>query len=471
MHTHSHRTNKHRTRAVLAAGGVAAAFAVAACGSAKTSAPSASNTGSGAANSTTATTSSASASAGSSKCSASATPVTFWGWVPGFQTVVNDFNRTHPSICVTLQNEGSGPTEYNKLLLDIRTGKGLPDAAEVEYSALPEFEVTGALANLDQYGATKLKSDYSSGFWSLVSHGNATYAIPGDAGPMGLFVNESFMKNYGLKTPTTWAQLATEAEQLHKAHPGVELTNFTPVDTELYVGLMWQAGARPFSWSGKSVTYDYNSPAGEKVANYWQKLIDDHAVATQALGPAEFKEMNANKIGIAIFPAWGPSYFAATASKATLGKWRSAELPQWKAGEDVTGNDGGSSYVVMKSSPHAAAAATFVEWMNGTMASWKHLIQAPSSLFPAYLPMLKSPLLKKTTIATAGSSHYFVPFAEAAAHIGPGFSWSPFEIYGTTQMDDVMQQVVAGKTTIVNAFAGLQKTMDTYAKQEGFTTK
>lgn len=470
---------RRRYRAgALVLGGIVAAGALGACGSAKTSAPSASKQSSGTSGTTGSKgTSASTGTAGTTtttstfapKCKSSATPVTFWGWVPGFNTIASDFNATHPGICVTLQNVGSGTVEYNKLLLDIRTGKGLPDAAEVEYSALPEFEVTGAVANLDQYGAQSLEKDYSSGFWSLVSHSGGVYAIPGDSGPMGLFVNKSFMQEYHLAIPTTWAQLATEAEQLHKAHPGVYLTNFTPVDTELYVALMWQAGARPFSWSGKTVTFDYNSPAAEQVANYWQKLIDDHAVATQALGPAMFKEMNDNKIGIGVFPAWGPSYFSATASKATLGKWESAALPQWKAGEDVTGNDGGSSYVVFKSSKHAAAAATFIEWMNGTMESWQHLVDPPSSLFPAYEPMLSSPVLAKTTIPLAGSQHYFVPYAQGAAHIGAGFSWSPFEIYGTTQMDDAMQQVVSGKTTIIKALAGLQQTMDTYAKQQGFT--
>src|SRR5262245_14015692 len=102
-------------------------------------------------------------------CSKSATPVTFWGWVPGFDKIVTEFNKTHPSICVNLQNVGSGTVEYNKLLLDIRGNKGLPDVAEVEYSALPELEITNSLATLDQYGAQSVESEFSPGFWSLVS--------------------------------------------------------------------------------------------------------------------------------------------------------------------------------------------------------------------------------------------------------------------------------------------------------------
>jgi multiple sugar transport system substrate-binding protein len=109
-------------------------------------------------------------------------------------------------------------------------------------------------------------------------------------------------------------------------------------------------------------------------------------------------------------------------------------------------------------------------WMNATLASWKHLSQPPSSLFPAYQPMLSSPLLAATTIPLSGTRKYFVPFAQSAAQIAPGWSWSPFEIYGTTQMDDAMQKVVTGSMTIEQAMSGLQKTMDTYATAQGFST-
>lgn len=402
-------------------------------------------------------------------CAKSATPITFWGWVPGFDKVVTEFNQTHPSICVTLQNVGSGTVEYNKLLLDIRGNKGLPDVAEVEYSALPELEITNSLANLDQYGAQSVKSDFSPGFWSLVSHAGGVYAIPGDAGPMGLYVNTAFMKQYHLAIPTTWAQLAREATTLHKEHPGVYLTNFSAANTEGYDALLWQAGARPFSWSGKTATFNYTSAAANKVATYWQGLIDSHSVDTLAFGPALFKAMNTGTVGIGVFPAWGPSYFSATASKATLGKWESVALPQWTAGAHVSADWGGSSYAVFKSSAHPQAAATFVMWMNATLASWKHLSQAPSSLFPAYKPMLTSPLLASTTIPLSGTRKYFVPFATSATQIAAGWSWSPFEIYGTTQMDDAMQKVVTGSATIEKALAGLQDTMDSYARSQGFS--
>ncbi len=187
------------------------------------------------------------------------------------------------------------------------------------------------------------------------------------------------------------------------------------------------------------------------------------------MGPDLFKAMNTNTVGMGIFPAWGPSYFSATASKATLGLWASEPLPQWAPGAHVSADFGGSSYAVFKSSQHPQAAATFVMWMNATMASLDHLLKAPSSLFPAYEPALNSAALRNTTIPLSGSRHYFNTFATSATQIGAGWSWSPFEIYASTQMDDAMGQVVTGHQTIVQALSGLQTTMVKYAKTQGFT--
>jgi hypothetical protein len=63
-------------------------------------------------------------------------------------------------------------------------------------------------------------------------------------------------------------QIEVTGDVLHKAHPDVYLTNFSAVNTEGYDALLWQAGARPFSWSGTTATFDYTSPAANKVATY-----------------------------------------------------------------------------------------------------------------------------------------------------------------------------------------------------------
>jgi hypothetical protein len=68
--------------------------------------------------------------------------------------------------------------------------------------------------------------------------------------------------------------------------------------------------------------------------------------------------------------AWCLTFLHGTA-KAMAGKWRVAPLPQWSAGESVSGNTSSSTSAVVRSSKHRAAAAAFAQFLNSYPASTK----------------------------------------------------------------------------------------------------
>ena len=76
-----------------------------------------------------------------SYCKSGATPITFWGWVPGIYRVVDAFNQTHPNICVDYVTKVGGSGEYIPLLNALKAHSGAPDVAEIEFDVLPSFEV------------------------------------------------------------------------------------------------------------------------------------------------------------------------------------------------------------------------------------------------------------------------------------------------------------------------------------------
>jgi multiple sugar transport system substrate-binding protein len=57
-------------------------------------------------------------------CGHGATNLTFWGWPAGYNLAVNEFNKTHPDICVKLENAGASTAEYVKLSDAIKAGSG-----------------------------------------------------------------------------------------------------------------------------------------------------------------------------------------------------------------------------------------------------------------------------------------------------------------------------------------------------------
>ena len=103
---------------------------------------------------------------------------------------VTEFNATHPTICVTLEDPGAGSGEYVPLDNALKAGTGAPDVAEVEFDLLPSYEIQHYLVNLAPYGANKYKPNFAPWAWSQVSRGSAVYAMPSDFGPMGFYYNQ-----------------------------------------------------------------------------------------------------------------------------------------------------------------------------------------------------------------------------------------------------------------------------------------
>lgn len=401
-------------------------------------------------------------------CRAGSVQITWWDWVLGFDRAATAFNKTHPGICVTIANVGAGQTEYTKLTAAFKAGSGAPDVAEIEYYELPTFEIQKDLLNLRPYGAGALKSQHTAWSWKQVTEGSSIYGLPFDAAPLDLFYNSNLYKTYGLSPPTTWQQLAAEATQLHSQHPSTYLMDFYPEDADLVIALMLQAGVQPFTWhGGNKISINFTSPAAQQFDQYWQKLIDANAVTTANDSGNEFFANLDNNV-VASFPMapWGPKGFAPAASK-TVGQWRLAPLPQWKAGADVQVNVGGSAYSVTRQSKHPKQAAEFVKWLTSTEASWAILSTPPSSEFPSYTPFLNSQTLANETIPLTGTQQIQNVF-KTTAKSERYTSFPPFMVYVGAEFTDLFAPVVSRNETMQQAMQKLQTTLVHYAKQQGF---
>jgi multiple sugar transport system substrate-binding protein len=460
---------KRLTRfAVTGIAGAAAVTLLVACGSSGSSSSSAGTSVGGAGSSASP---SASVLAGGD-CGSGATHITFWAWVPGMNRAVNEFNATHPNICVTQENPGAGLDEYTPLNNAMKAGSGAPDVAEVEFDELPAFIIQHYVVNLVPYGANKYKTDFAPWAWQEVSQGPAVYAMPSDAGPAGFYYNQKIFSQHHLKPPSTWTQFASEAATLHKDDPKAYLANFSPTDLQWLLTAMAQAGAFPYQYSGgSSVTIDWTGPAEMKFAQYWQSLLSSHVISTvNDANSSPLPNENLDNGIVASSPlqsAWAPSYFQPDAKK-TMGDWRAAPLPQWTAGASVSADWGGSTYPVFAQSKHPAQAAEFAEWLCANQASWGILKTSPSELFPTYLPLLNDPSFKSLTYPVSGTSQPNQVFTAAATEIQP-VQWPPFMTQALNQALTTFQPVLSGKQTLQQAFQAFQNAEVSYAKAQGFT--
>ena len=207
--------------------------------------------------------------------------LTWWTWTANPKDVIKNFEAKYPWIKIPAPpSYGSGGTFYSKLTTALAAGNG-PCVSQVELDHLPQFTQAHDLVNIAQYDA-KYSADFPSWVWRQVSQGSALYAMPEDIGPMGLMYQPSVLKKYHLAVPTTWATFASDAVALHKADPSQYLTYFPVNDGDYLEALFWQAGARPYQlMAGGKWKIDVDGPVEQKVLNYWGKLVDEKAVATE----------------------------------------------------------------------------------------------------------------------------------------------------------------------------------------------
>jgi multiple sugar transport system substrate-binding protein len=447
-------------RMAIAATGAAALSVLAACSSSGSSAAPAAGQPASAPSAS---------SSGSAGCKPGATRLTFWAWATGYNLAVNEFNATHPGICVVLENDGATNVEYTKIQDAEKAGSGAPDIAEMEYFVLPSFEITKTLTNLVPYGVSAYQDNEVPSAWAQVSQGGGVYAMPVDVGPLAFYYNSTILSKYHLAVPATWTQYATEAAELKKDDPGATLGTVDWTDDQPMLALMQQYGAFPFQWTGGTqLTIDFTGTAETSFANYWQQQIAAGEVSHYAdFSAGQWAAWDDQTVAARFSPAWGPVGMQLSIKK-TLGDWRAAPLPQVTAGQAQSGNWGGSTIAVLSSSKYPKQAAEFAEWFGGTAASWQILSGPIAGAYPGYEPLLNNPTFLAQTLQISGTQHFQEVFAQAAKNMTAP-EWPPIMNEVNTLWPTVFAGVSNGTETLPAAFRTIQADLVQYAQAQGFT--
>jgi multiple sugar transport system substrate-binding protein len=392
--------------------------------------------------------------------------LTMWSWVTGIDKSVADFNKTHPAIHVNVVNVGGGPNEYNKLYTAIKANNE-PDLAQIEFQLLPTFETTGSLVNLSTYGANAIKNQFIPWTWSQVSLDNAVYAIPQDSGPLALYYRADIFQKYNLPVPTTWAQYAQDAAKLHAANPNIYLTDFPPRDPGWFNGLVWQAGGQMFGIKGQSWKVSINNPSADKVATYWQDLLNKHLVKTEPdFADAWYHDLQTGTVATWPSAAWGAETISGNAPQ-TAGKWRVAPLPQWQAGQSADGNWGGSTTAVFNNTKHPREAAEFAMWLNTNQQSVAEMIKG-NNIFPAHQADLSSPLVNGPQ-SFFGKQNIGALFKTESEHVDVNFQWGPTVDQVYNDFGDNFAGAVNGQNTLTSGLNSVQQSTILFMQSQGFT--
>ncbi|WP_158850202.1 ABC transporter substrate-binding protein [Saccharothrix deserti] len=406
------------------------------------------------------------------KAMSTPTELTFWTWVPDIDQEVALFQKKYPAIKVNVVNAGRGTPEYTKLRTALQAGTGAPDVAQVEYQYIPTFTIMDSLLDLRPYGASALKDKFVDWTWGQVTGPNGEiWAIPQDTGPMGMLYRQDIFDQYGIQPPKTWDEFADAARKLHAANPEIYLTNLSTSDAAPWHGLLWQAGAKPYVTSGKSdIAISVNDEASKKLARYWGGLAQEGVIGAEPdFTDAWFAALNNGKYATWITAAWGPVFLAGSA-KSTTGKWRAAPLPQWDASAPSSGNWGGSTSAVIKTTANPIAAAVFAQFLNSDPESAK-LFATKQFFFPATKALLSDPSYVGDAPEFFGGQQVNQVFADIGTTVNPTFGWPPFLDQVVTDWTETVGKSLAGKADTVAALDQWQSRITTFAKDQGFTVK
>lgn len=395
--------------------------------------------------------------------------LTFTNWDNGMQTLVDTWNKENPKIQVKLiKPSGTGYTLYNKLITDNKAGTN-PDLTEVEYQALPMMVSNKVVVPIDKYVSDL--SNFSKETLSQVQFEGKTYGVPQNVCPLVFFYRKDLLAKDGITTPpATWDEFAKDAAIVHAANPKQYLMNFDASSPEWFAGLAQQAGANWWSASGDTWSVNIDDAATQKVASYWQKLLDDGVIAPGPSWSTQWNtDMNTGNILGWVSGQWAPNQLP-TIAPDTAGDWVAAPVPSWTAGDKAIGTWGGEVEAVTADSKHPAEAAKFANWMNNTQEGINLLIKNVQ-VFPAAQKYQSLPALETPPPFMKNQPDYNTLMKQLASNVRGFDIWGPDANITFNSYSDAFGKAVQNHTSFLDALKTVQTSTVGDMKKTGYEVK
>ncbi|WP_164983780.1 ABC transporter substrate-binding protein [Cellulomonas endophytica] len=384
------------------------------------------------------------AAAGDDAPAGGTTTVDFWGWVPGLEELVAQYNEANPDVEVTFHRMTGDDGQKVEAAVDAGAG---PDLVQLSSHDLPDYVIQGRVQPITEFVADD-EANYTEASWTSVTFDGEVYGVPQGIGPSGMMYRTDLLEQHGIAVPTTWDEYLEAARALHAADPELYIANLSPGEIGQWVQEVQQAEGSWFGIEGDSWTVGINDEASLRVAERWQTLLDEGLVTTELMWTPEYwSRVNAGDIATISYAAWFPVALMENAAD-TSGLWRVAPLPT-EPGSTNQGDSGGAAVVVLKGADDPGAAAEFASWLNGSDETQDALI-TEGGLFPSTLNGLASPALLEEQEFFGGQviNEVFIESAENTPA-----TWSEGPNWGTAQTAvlDEFAKVVAGQQTFAQA--------------------
>lgn len=378
-------------------------------------------------------------------------PVTlqFWGWVPGLEEAVAEWNGANPDIQVDFFRMTGDDGDKIPAAIDAGTA---PDVVQMSSHSLPGHIINNRLTDITEW-AGDLEGEFTESSWGTVTFGDSVYAVPQDSGPTGLLYRADIFEQHGIAVPTTWDEYIEAGRALKAADPEIYLAQFSPNEAGLWIETVWQNGGSFFQIQDDAWQVTVADEASQEVAELWQTLLDEELVKVVEMWTPEYwAEVNAGTIATINYAAWFPVLLEESAA-STAGLWQTAPTPTF--GDTASaGESGGSVNVVTANSDHPAEAVEFISWLNAGDGSVEHLIAG--GVFPSATTGLTNETLLQPSEFFGGQVINEV-FAEAAERVPGTWTAGPTHDLTTNALKDAFGRVANRQITFAEALEQVQQ--------------
>lgn len=399
--------------------------------------------------------------------------LTFQSWVPNIDRAVDAFNEAHDDIEVTLETVTAGPDGgYASMLSAVQAGDAA-DVAQVGYSAIPDFLLNDGLEDITEYAA-----DHADTFvdwqWQTGVFDERVYAIPQASGPLGLFYRADIFAELGLEAPTTWDDFYEAAKVVRASDPDRYIAAFAFNQAPWMTGLAQQAGAQWFTVEGDTWQVDLTDDGTTRVAELWQRMIDEDLVKVEADMSSEWNaDIQEGNVLSWISGSWADAIVRGTAPE-TSGSWAVAHVPQWDEGGDLVSAtwDGGSASVVLRGTDHPAEATEFALWLSGDPESVSILTSVGAG-WPALADTSQVESLQDDpeVFEFYGGQDIWDVFAEADEAVDTSWRFPPLTSNLYASLTDNVSAAVEAGEPLTSAFAATEDDMVAAMQERGISAE
>jgi multiple sugar transport system substrate-binding protein len=304
-----------------------------------------------------------------------------------------EWQKKHPLVQVKVVGREYAD-HHTAMTTSLAASSGLPDVMTIEYGYLGRFAQSGGLENLSAapYGADSLAERFVSYAWQQGRHENiGQTAMPTDIGPGAMFYRQDILRKAEVKPEQLtgrWEDFIEAGRQI-KARTGVYLLAHARDIKDIVIrsGLVAGEGIY-YDAQGQSVVG--SSPRFKRAFELAKQVRQDGLDAKVNAWSNEWGEsIKRGHVAVQMMGVWLGGHLQNWLAPDSMGKWRSARLP-----EGVATSWGGTFYAIPKKAVNKALAWDLIQYLT-TDQMQQQLAFQKFNAFPALKQALSGPFFEQ----------------------------------------------------------------------------